>query len=126
MSINVAAQAISSVEDSAIASSMYGFMRSLGMPRGVAISGAIFQNAMASKLSSFDLLESIAHDSEQYVYKLRGTTLDAVFTWVAASALIVSLMIKRFDLNKKLQSQFTARQPGVEAEPKTPSLSSQT
>lgn len=37
-SVNVGVQAISKVEDSAMAASMYGFMRSLGMPIGVAVS----------------------------------------------------------------------------------------
>lgn len=37
-SVNVGIQAISKVEDCAMAASMYGFMRSLGMPIGVAVS----------------------------------------------------------------------------------------
>ena len=37
-SVNIAIQAISSPEDSAMAASMYGFFRSLGMPLGVAVS----------------------------------------------------------------------------------------
>jgi uncharacterized membrane protein len=37
-SLNVGIQAISSPEDSAMAASMYGFLRSLGMPLGVAVS----------------------------------------------------------------------------------------
>jgi hypothetical protein len=37
-SVNYGIQSISKVEDSAMAASMYGFMRSLGMPIGVAVS----------------------------------------------------------------------------------------
>lgn len=37
-SINIGIQAISRVEDCAMAASMYGFFRSLGMPIGVAVS----------------------------------------------------------------------------------------
>jgi MFS family permease len=37
-SVNVAVQAISHVKDAAMAASMYGFMRSLGMPIGTAVS----------------------------------------------------------------------------------------
>lgn len=37
-SVNVGIQAISKAEDCAMAASMYGFMRSLGMPIGVAVS----------------------------------------------------------------------------------------
>lgn len=36
-SVNVGIQAISKVEDCAMAASMYGFFRSLGMPIGVAV-----------------------------------------------------------------------------------------
>jgi hypothetical protein len=37
-SVNVGIQAISKIEDCAMAASMYGFFRSLGMPIGVAVS----------------------------------------------------------------------------------------
>lgn len=37
-SVNVGIQAISKAEDCAMAASMYGFFRSLGMPLGVAVS----------------------------------------------------------------------------------------
>ena len=37
-SVNVAIQAMSKAEDCAMAASMYGFMRSVGMPLGVAVS----------------------------------------------------------------------------------------
>jgi len=37
-SLNVGIQAISKPEDAAMAASMYGFLRSLGMPIGVAVS----------------------------------------------------------------------------------------
>jgi hypothetical protein len=37
-SLNVGIQAISEPEDAAMAASMYGFFRSLGMPIGVAVS----------------------------------------------------------------------------------------
>ena len=38
MSLNVGTQAISRAEDAAMTASMYGFLRSLGMPLGVAVS----------------------------------------------------------------------------------------
>jgi len=127
-SVNVGIQAISKVEDAAMAASMYGFMRSLGMPLGVAISGTIFQNAMSSKLSSYGLPQAIAHDSERYIYVLRSMAHDdpqriavlesylhgfrAVFvlmTCVSASAFVISLCIKKFSMDKKLQSRFSVR-----------------
>lgn len=45
-SVNVGIQAISKVEDSAMAASMYGFFRSLGMPIGVAVS-LLFQTILS-------------------------------------------------------------------------------
>lgn len=128
-SVNVGIQAISRVEDCAMAASMYGFFRSLGMPLGVALSGAIFQNAMKSKLSSYGLPDEIAHDSERYVYVLRTMAVDdpkrtamldsylsgfrgvfVLMTCVAGSALAASLLIRKFDMNKKLaDSRFSVR-----------------
>lgn len=127
-SVNVGIQAISKVEDCAMAASMYGFMRSLGMPLGVALSGTVFQNAMSSKLSEYGLPGSIAHDSERYIYVLRTMALDdpkriailesylhgfryvfVIMTIFAASAFSVSLFIRKFDMNKTLQSKFSAR-----------------
>lgn len=124
--VNVGIQAISKVEDAAMAACMYGFMRSLGMPLGVALSGTIFQNAMSNKLSAYGLSTSIAQDSERYVYILR--TLDettrtpilesymhgfralfVMMTCVSASTLTVSLVIKKFDMNKTLLSKYSAR-----------------
>lgn len=127
-SVNVGVQAIAKVDDAAMAASMYGFMRSLGMPLGVALCGTIFQNAMSSKLTTFGLPQDIAHDSERYIYVLRTISNDdpiktpilesylhgfrAVFiaqTAVSASALVVSLFIKKFNMNKKLQARFSVR-----------------
>lgn len=126
-SVNVGIQAISKVEDAAMAASMYGFMRSLGMPLGVAISGTIFQNAMSSELLLHRLPGAIAHDSERYVYVLRtmsegvekSAILDsymagfrAVFifvTCISASAFAVSLFIKHFSMDKRLQAKFSVR-----------------
>ncbi|KAF1960648.1 MFS general substrate transporter [Byssothecium circinans] len=140
-SINVAVQAISKVEDSAMASCLYAFMRSLGMPLGVAISGTVFTNAMSGKLASYNLPETIAHDSERYIYVLRTMAADdekrtlilesylhgfrAVFMLmmsVAASALVASLFIQGFNMNKKLHSQFTTRFPAKETKSKASSV----
>ncbi|KAF2437973.1 MFS general substrate transporter [Karstenula rhodostoma CBS 690.94] len=127
-SVNVGIQAISKVEDAAMSASMYAFMRSLGMPLGVAISGTAFTNAMSSKLSSYGLPGEIAHDSERYIYVLRTMAADdprktailesymhgfrtvfILITSLSASALAVSLLIKHFSMNKKLQSRFSVR-----------------
>lgn len=70
-SINAGVEAISKVEDSAMSALIYGLMRSLGIPIGVALSGTVFQAAMSCKLSGFDLPGSIAHDSERCIYVLQ-------------------------------------------------------
>jgi hypothetical protein len=126
-SLNVGIQAVSSAGDSAMAASMYGFLRSLGMPLGVALAGTVFSNAMSDKLTSFGLPTDIAHDSERYVFILR-TMADSprkiailesytkgfhsvfiMMTAISASALVVSFVIKRFSMNKVLLAQFSAR-----------------
>jgi hypothetical protein len=113
-SVNVGIQAIAKVGDCAMAASMYTFFRSLGMPLGIVLSGAIFQNVMKSKLSLNDLLTEVAHDSKRYVYVLqamalgnpnREVVLEAfldgfrgvfiLMTEVAVTALAASLFIKR-------------------------------
>ncbi|KAF1980450.1 MFS general substrate transporter, partial [Bimuria novae-zelandiae CBS 107.79] len=126
-SVNVGIQAISKNEDAAMAAAMYAFFRSLGQPFGVAISGTIFQNAMSNKLTSYGLPESISHDSERYIFVLRTMAdgpektaiLDsylegfrAVFifvTCISASAFALSLFIKKFSMDKKLQARFSVR-----------------
>ncbi|KAJ4363105.1 hypothetical protein N0V83_010225 [Neocucurbitaria cava] len=126
-SVNVGIQAISKAEDCAMAASMYGFFRSLGMSLGVALSGSIFQNAMKNKLSESGLPTDIAHDSEQYVFILRTMTdvtektaivesyvkgFQSVFimmTVISASALFVSFVIRKFSMDKILLTQFTAK-----------------
>lgn len=126
-SVNVGIQAIALPEDAAMAASMYGFFRSLGMPLGVALSGTVFQNAMSKKLQDYGLPGSIAHDSERWVFVLREMTdspkktailesymkgFDSVFimmTGIAASALLASFVIRKFSMDKILMTQFTAR-----------------
>ncbi|KAK7188494.1 major facilitator superfamily transporter [Paraphaeosphaeria sporulosa] len=127
-SVNVGIQAISKVDDAAMSACMYAFMRSLGMPLGVAISGTAFTNSMSSKLSSYGLPTEIAHDSERYIYVLRTMATDdarrtallesymhgfrtvfILITALSASALAVSLLIKHFSMNKKLQARYSVR-----------------
>jgi EmrB/QacA subfamily drug resistance transporter len=126
-SVNVGIQAISKVEDCAMAASMYGFFRSLGMPIGVALSGTVFQNAMSSKLTALGLSTKIAHDSEQYVFVLRAMAegpqksailesymsgFHAVFifvTAISASALLASLVIRKFSMDKILLANYSVK-----------------
>jgi hypothetical protein len=91
------------------------------------ISGTVFSNAMSGKLSEFGLPESIAHDSEQYIFVLRTmtdspertailesymegfTSVFVMMTALSASALVVSVTIKKFSMDKILVAQFSAR-----------------
>lgn len=111
-----------------MSASIYGAMRSLGTPLGVALSGTVFQTAMSRKLSEFDLPGSIAHNSERCIYVLHTMAPDdpkrtlvlkgylcgfrsvfVLMTSFAASALAASLFIKKFSMNKELRSKFSAR-----------------
>lgn len=86
---------------------------------------------MSSKLSELGLPTAIAHDSERYIHVLRtmapddprlSATLDAylhgfqgvwiLMTAICGSALLTSLFIKKFDMNKELVTKFTARDSG--------------
>ncbi|KAL5115176.1 hypothetical protein ACEQ8H_006930 [Pleosporales sp. CAS-2024a] len=126
-SVNVGIQAISRPQDCAMAASMYGFFRSLGMPIGVTLAGTIFQNAMSTHLTASGLSTDIAHDSEQWVHLLRtmpdGPHKTAILesymkgfhyvflmmTGASASALLVSFVIRKFSMDKVLATRFTAR-----------------
>lgn len=91
------------------------------------LAGTIFSNSMSDKLSELGLPTSIAHDSEQYIFVLRTMAdspqksailssymkgFDSVFimtTAVSASALVVSLIIRKYSMDKILLAQFSAR-----------------
>lgn len=91
------------------------------------MAGTVFQNAMSSKLSEHGLPSAIAHDSERYIFILRKMVdsakktailecyvkgFESVFVMVtalAASALVVSLVIRKFSMDKILLTQFTAK-----------------
>ncbi|KAH6847678.1 major facilitator superfamily domain-containing protein [Chaetomium sp. MPI-CAGE-AT-0009] len=125
-SLNIGIQAVSSVEDAGRAAAMYAFMRALGMSIGVAVGGSVFQNVMINELAELGLPESIAHNSEIYVEAMshmdpqdpvRIASLQAYVTgfhgvyWTitatAIASLFISLVIKKFTMDKSLQSDFT-------------------
>jgi hypothetical protein len=82
---------------------------------------------MTRRLAKSGLPAEIAHDSERWVYILctmadgqkKTVILDAymngfhsvfiMMTGVAASALVVSFVIRKFSMDKALSTQFTAR-----------------
>ena len=90
---------------------------------------------MSSRLSDLGLPTTIAHDSEQFVFVLRtmpeesmekSAILDAymrgfraVFIATAAfsaSALVVSLMIKKYSMDKILLAKFVTRREDVSSD----------
>ncbi|KAK4158735.1 major facilitator superfamily domain-containing protein [Cladorrhinum sp. PSN259] len=124
-SVNVGIQAIVKVEDAGRAAAMYAFMRTLGMSFGVAVGGTVFQNLMVSKLKDLGLPEQIAHDSEAFVVKMAQmdpqdpVRIGALQAYVAGfhgvywtifgasiAALLASLIIKRYSMDKLLESKF--------------------
>ncbi|KAH6623375.1 major facilitator superfamily domain-containing protein [Chaetomium tenue] len=125
-SLSIGIQAISAVEDAGRAAAMYAFTRALGMSIGVAVGGSVFQNVMINRLAELGLPESIAHNSEVYVEVMshmdsqdpvRISSLQAyvtgfrgVFWTITATAIasfFIGLAIKKFSMDKGLQSHFT-------------------
>ena len=125
-SVNFGIQAISRPGDAGRAAGMYAFMRSLGMALGVAVGGAVFQNLMSAKLSALGLPTGIAKHAEgfmatlrslppaspvragvveAYVHGIRG--IFAFLTVISGVALLLSLFIKRYSMDKILESKYT-------------------
>ena len=120
--INIASQAVSKAGDEGDAVAMYAFLRSFGMAMGVGISGSVFQNVMKSKLKGLGLPTAIAVNAEGYLRQLhemgdtpkRRAIIDAYaygfhgvygfLTALAGVALITSLFIKHYEINKELSS----------------------
>ncbi|KAE9362755.1 MFS general substrate transporter [Stipitochalara longipes BDJ] len=124
-SVNFGIQAISKSEDCGRAACMYSFVRSMGMSIGVAVSSTIFQNVMSSKLTSLGLPTSISHSSEGFVAVMKTMAADdpvrvgalkayvqgfhGVFiamACVSGTALLASLFIKTFSMDRSLESEF--------------------
>ncbi|KAJ4307298.1 hypothetical protein N0V88_000681 [Collariella sp. IMI 366227] len=120
---NFASQAMCNRGEEGTAAAMYGFLRQLGTAIGVGVGGSAFQNVMSLKLRREGLPTSIAAESESFItdllrlpgnsaFKLR--VLDAymfgfrgvfaVYVAISGVALLLSLLIKRFELNKELQT----------------------
>lgn len=127
-SVNFATQAsVVNDTDSGRAAAMYAFMRTLGMTLGVAIGGTIFQNLMKQKLRELGLDEAIAKNAEgfiretlrnlpandplltsalkAYAHGFRGVFIGQ--TTIAGFALVASLAIKHFSMDKILESKFS-------------------
>jgi hypothetical protein len=130
-SINTAIQAISRSQDCGRAAAMYAFVRSLGMNVGVAVTGTVFQNAMSGRLEAVGLPGQIARNAAVIVHELAKMDKDDplrvgvvdgyvggfhgvfwVMTGAAAVGLLSGVFIKKFSMDKALQSEFTMQRYG--------------
>ncbi|KAI5270348.1 putative efflux pump antibiotic resistance protein [Aureobasidium subglaciale] len=135
-SLSAAVQAISLTKDIAYASSMFAFMRSLGLCLGVSIGGTIFQNLLSRRLSHFGLSTELAENAEVYVALLRSTPasaekilmieminwafqrLFAIICGTSALGMAISVLIGRYSLDKELDSQHVIAQVETETKPR--------
>lgn len=130
-SVNVSIQAAVEPEDAGQAAAMYAFFRSIGMTLGVAIGGTVFQNMMKRELVRLgvDKAAEIAKNAEGFIEQLRqlsqvgseavvrqnildGYTHGFRGVWFVvmgscALGLVVSLFIKRGNLNRMLMSRYS-------------------
>lgn len=121
---NFAAQAMCRPGEEGAAAGMYGFVRQFGTAVGVGIGGSAFQNVMARKLQWEGLPSTLADNAEVFVETLRempdGTPAKlrilgayvygfhgvlGVYVAAAGLAFFVSLFIKRYDMNKAIDTE---------------------
>ncbi|THW52170.1 putative efflux pump antibiotic resistance protein [Aureobasidium pullulans] len=135
-SLSAAIQAISPTKDVAYASSMFAFMRSLGLCLGVSIGGTIFQNFLRQRLEHHGLSTELAENAEVYVSLLRSTPsspqkilLKEIINWafrmlfatlcgICGLGLIISVIIGKYSMDKELDSQHVIVQSESESEGK--------
>ncbi|KAH0262852.1 MFS general substrate transporter, partial [Aureobasidium melanogenum] len=122
-SLSAAIQAISPTKDVAYASSMFAFMRSLGLCLGVSIGGTIFQNFLERRLEHYGLSPEIAKQAQVYIEALRSepvspekTLAKEIINWafqmllatlcgISGLGLVISAAIGRYSLDKELDSE---------------------
>ncbi|CAD0084135.1 unnamed protein product [Aureobasidium vineae] len=120
---HAAVQAVSPTKDIAYASSMFAFMRSLGLCLGVSIGGTIFQNLLSRRLEYYGLSTELANNAEVYVALIRSSPLSPekillkdVMSWafqrlfaalssISGLGLVVSVLVGKCSLDKDLDSQ---------------------
>lgn len=123
---NFASQAMCNRGEEGIAAAMYGFLRQLGTAIGVSVGGSAFQNMMWRKLEWDGLprgtqrggfvteLLKLPTDGElkpgvldAFVFGFQGVF--TVYLAISGVALLLSLSIKRFNLDKELQTNHRLR-----------------
>jgi len=127
ISLSAASQATSHARDAAYASSMYAFMRSLGLCFGVSIGGTAFQNFLARRLAEQSLPTDIARNAEAFAVVLRAMPaseektaileayawafrmLFAVLTGISGVGVVIALAVGQYSLDKELESEHVLR-----------------
>ncbi|KAI5202056.1 putative efflux pump antibiotic resistance protein [Aureobasidium subglaciale] len=135
-SLSAAVQAISPTKDIAYASSMFAFMRSLGLCLGVSIGVTIFQNLLSRRLRHFGLSIELAENVEVYVALLRSapasaekTLMKDMINWafqrlfaiicgISGLGMAISVLIGSYSLDKELDSQYVIAQVVKETKPR--------
>ena len=128
ISLSAASQAIADTKDAAYASSMYAFMRSLGLCFGVSISGTIFQNFLSSRLQHLGLPTEIARNAEAYALLLKAAVsspqkdaiveayawafrmLFTTLTGISGLGLVLGFIIGKYSLDSKLDPEHVLKQ----------------
>lgn len=118
ISLSVTVQALARPGDAAHASSMYAFMRSLGLCLGVVIGGTVFQDMLQRKVPT-----AIAKNAEAFVevlklmpkgaqrevlvdgYAWSFRMLFATLAGIAAVGMLISLCIPGKEMNVELESE---------------------
>ena len=134
-SVNFASQAaVLNTIDSGRAAVMYAFMRTTGFCIGIAAGGAIFVNAMTAELRRVGLPIEIADDAEAFLASTLPSmpdsdprkaallhayaiALHAVFIGMTAfsgAALVVSVVIKHYSLDRILESRYAIERQEVQ------------
>ena len=118
----VASQAACQPRDAAYATSMYSFMRSLGLCLGIALGETIFQNFFLQHLSHLGLPTSISNNSAGFALVLKNMAPSAekesiisAYVWsfqmlfatlcgISGLGLVLSVFIRGHSLNQQLDT----------------------
>lgn len=128
MSTIVCIQSSADPQNVAYAAATYTFVRSVGMSVGVAIGGTIFQNTLAQQLPALGLPSDVANNAEAFVGTLQalpdGSLMKTAYvsayaasfqrifevvTAVAALGLCLTVFIRSYTMDKKLESEHVIR-----------------
>ena len=124
MSLNFSVQAMADTQNVGYAAAMYTFTRTFGMCIGVAVGGAVFQNEFKKHLGELQLPTQAADDAQGFLVGLKALprispeyqayilayaeafkVVFEVLTAVAGLAALLSLLIKEYTMDKKLDSE---------------------